>query len=409
VTVNLAAVAACLLSYSRHGVGFGLYRIDLAAYRLGGQSWLHGEDLYGQQVPVLRGLPLPFTYPPIAAVLLAPLALVGMSAAGTVLTLGSIALAALVLSVFLRRLAGSAGEAAGGPADGSAGGLAGGPVWAVAWLLPAALLLEPVRSTLAYGQVNVVLMALVALDCLLAAPRWPRGALTGMAAAVKLTPAAFVLFFLLRRDYRAAATAGVSFAAATAAGFALAGRDSMRYWTEAVFQTGRIGDPAHAANQCLQAILARVGLPPHTAGGTAAWLALSVLVALVTCRGMRRALTASLDCLALSLNAFASLLISPMSWSHHWVWCAPALLALADLGRRHRSRLAVGAAACGLVIFAAAPQWWLGRFGGQELSWAAWQQVLGSSYVIFAVIVLLLAASGRLTRRSPAASTVPEP
>jgi alpha-1,2-mannosyltransferase len=69
----------------------------------------------------------------------------------------------------------------------------------------------------------------------------------------------------------------------------------------------------------------------------------------------------------------------------------------------------VGAVACGLVIFAAGPQWWLGRFGGQELSWAAWQQVLGSSYVIFAVIVLLLAASGRLTRRSPAASTVPEP
>jgi len=405
VTVNLAAVAACLLSYSRHGVGFGLYRIDLAAYRLGGQSWLHGEDLYGQQVPVLRGLPLPFTYPPIAAVLLAPLALMGMSAAGTVLTLGSIALAALVLRVFLRRLAGSAGEAAGGPADGSAGG----SVWAVAWLLPAALLLEPVRSTLAYGQVNVVLMALVALDCLAAAPRWPRGALTGLAAAVKLTPAAFVLFFLLRRDYRAAATAGVSFAAATAAGFALAGRDSMRFWTVAVFQTGRIGNPAHAANQCLQAILARVGLPPHTAAGAAAWLALSVLVALVTCRGMRRALAASLDCLALSLNAFASLLISPMSWSHHWVWCAPALLALADLGRRHRSRLAVAAAACGVVIFAAAPQWWLGKFGGQELSWAAWQQVLGGSYVIFAVVVLLLAACGRLTRRTPAAGRLQEP
>ncbi len=265
------------------------------------------------------------------------------------------------------------------------------------------------RSTLAYGQVNVVLMALVALDCLVAAPRWPRGALTGLAAAVKLTPAAFVLFFLLRRDYRAAATAGVSFAAATAAGFALAGRDSMRYWTVAVFQTGRIGNPAHAANQCLQAILARVGLPPHTAAGAAAWLALSVLVALVTCRGMRRALAASLDCLALSLNAFASLLISPMSWSHHWVWCAPALLVLADLGRRHRSRLAVAAAACGVVIFAAAPQWWLGKFGGQELSWAAWQQVLGGSYVIFAVIVLLLAACGRLTRRTPAAGGLPEP
>ena len=190
VAVNLAAVAAFLLSYSRHGVGFGPYRIDLAVYRIGGRTWLHGGDLYGQ-VLVIRGLRLPFTYPPIAAVGLAPLALLPMTAAGTVLTVGSVALAAVVLRVFLRRLA--------GPAAGS--------MWAAGWLLPAALLLEPVRSTLAYGQVNIVLMALVTLDCLTVEPRWPRGALTGLAAAVKLTPAAFVLFFLLRRDYRAAATA----------------------------------------------------------------------------------------------------------------------------------------------------------------------------------------------------------
>jgi alpha-1,2-mannosyltransferase len=124
---------------------------------------------------------------------------------------------------------------------------------------------------------------------------------------------------------------------------------------------------------------------------------------------MRRALAAAQDCLALSLNAFAALLISPMSWSHHWVWCAPALLVLADLARRCQRRLAVAVAACGLVIFAAAPQWWLGKFAGPEVSWAAWQQVIGSSYVIFAVIVLLLAACGQLTRRARAARPVPEP
>jgi alpha-1,2-mannosyltransferase len=395
VTVNLVVVTAFLLSYSRHGIGFGLYRIDLAAYRLGGQSWLHGGDLYGQE-PVSRGLALPFTYPPIAAILLAPLALVAMTPAGTLLTLGSIALAGLVLWVFLRRLAAwPSGQAA----------------WAAGWLLPAVLLLEPVRSTLAYGQVNLVLMALVALDCLVAAPNWPRGALTGLAAAVKLTPAAFVLFFLLRRDYRAAGTAGASFAAATAAGFALAWRDSVRYWATAVFQTGRVGNPAHAANQCLQAVLARAGLPPHSPEGMAAWLGLSALVTALTWHGMRRALAAAQDCLALSLNALAALLISPMSWSHHWVWCVPALLTLAGLGlgqqhggqqHGHRPRPALAAAAGGLAVFAAAPQWWLGRFAGPELSWAAWQQVLGSSYVIFAVVVLLLAARGRLTRPAPA-------
>jgi alpha-1,2-mannosyltransferase len=390
VAVNLAAVTAFLLSYSRHGLGFGPYRIDLAAYRSGTWTWLRGGDLYGQ-VPVIRGLPMPFTYPPIAAIVLAPLALLPLTAAGTVLTIGSIALAAVVLRVFLRRLA--------GPAAGS--------WWAVGWLLPAALLLEPVRNTLAYGQINIVLMALVALDCLTAEPRWPRGALTGLAAAVKLTPAAFVLFFLLRRDYRAAVTAGASFAVTTATGFALAGRDSVHYWTATVFQTDRIGGPAHAANQCIQGVLARAGLDPHTLPGAAAWLALSAVVVIVACRGMRQALAASQDCWALSLNAFAALLISPMSWSHHWVWSAPALLVLADLGRRHRDRLAVAAAACGVVLFAAAPQWWLGKFAVPEQRWAAWQQVIGSSYVLFAALVLLLSACGLLARQEPVQRPAP--
>ena len=383
VAVNLAAVTLCLLSYSRHGVGFGPYRIDLAAYRLGARAWLRGADLYGRAPVTAAGLPVPFTYPPIAAVVLAPLALMPMTAAGTVLTLASIALAAVVLRLVLRRLA--------GPAAGS--------LWAVGWLLPATLLLEPVRSTLAYGQINVVLMALVALDCLTAAPRWPRGALTGLAAAVKLTPAAFVLFFLLRRDYRAAATAGVSFAAATAAGFALAGPDSVRYWTATIFETGRIGNPAHAADQCLQAVLARAGLALHTMPAAAAWLTLSALVVVAACLGMRRALAASQDCWALSLNAFAALLISPLSWSHHWVWCGPALLALAETGRRQHHRLALAAGTCGLVLFATAPQWWLGKLAGPELRWAAWQQVLGSSYVLFAALVLVLSACGLLTPR----------
>jgi len=384
LAVNLAAVTVFLLSYSRHGVGFGPFRIDLAAYRAGGRTWLRGGDLYGQ-VPVIQGMQLPFTYPPIAAVVLAPLALLPMAVAGTLLTLGSVVLAAVVLRLFLGRLA--------GPAAASA--------WAVAWMLPAALLLEPVRSTLAYGQINIVLMALVALDCLTPAPRWPRGALTGLAAAVKLTPAAFVLFFLLRRDYRAASVAGVSFAAVTVAGCVVAGHDSVRYWTGAVFQTDRVGNPATAANQCLQAVLARAGLDPHSTLSLAIWLALAALVVLVACLGMRHAFAASQDCWALSLNAFAALLISPMSWSHHWVWCAPALLTLAYLGWRHHHRLAVATASCGLVVFVAAPQWWIGKFAGPELSWPVWQQAIGSSYVLFALVVLVLSARGRLTPPSP--------
>ena len=398
VAVNLAAVAAFLVSYSRHGVGFGPYRIDLGVYRMGGQTWLHGGDLY-RQVLVTGGLRLPFTYPPVAAVVLAPLALLPVTVASTVLTVGSVALAGVVLGVFVRRLA--------GPVVGSL--RAAGPLWAAGWLLPAALLLEPVRSTLAYGQINIVLMALVTLDCLTAAPRWPRGALTGLAAALKLTPAAFVLFFVLRRDYRAAAWAGVSFAAVTAAGFVLAGPDSARYWTAIVFQTGRPGSPATATNQCLQAVLARAGLDPHTLPGAAAWLLLSALVLVAAWRGMRYALAAGQVCLALSLNAFAALLISPVSWSHHWVWCVPALLTLADLARRHRHRLAAAAAAAGLILFTAAPQWWLAKFAGPAPDWTPWQQAIGSSYVFFAALILLLSACGQLAPPTTTTRTADSP
>ena len=244
---NLAAVTFFLLSYHQHGISFGPDRIDLDVYRIGARAWLRGASLYGRMPPTPAGPRLPFTYPPIAAVLLAPLALVPATVAGTVLTLVTIALAAAVLRLFLRRL--SLNPAAAG------------------WLLPAALFLEPVRNTLSFGQVNVILMALVAFDSLAVEPPWPRGVLTGLAAAVKLTPALFVLFFLLRRDYRAAAIAALSFAAATGLGFALAGRDSVRYWTSVVFQVGRVGHPDYAANQSLQGVLARAGLSsPGRAG-----------------------------------------------------------------------------------------------------------------------------------------------
>ncbi|MGO9078934.1 MAG: glycosyltransferase 87 family protein [Streptosporangiaceae bacterium] len=161
--VNLACVTFFLLSYSRHGVGFGPYRIDLDVYRIGGQVWRRGGDLYGRLPPTKAGVRLPFTYPPIAAVLLSPLSLAPFTVAATVLTLVTIALVAVVLRVFLRRLGEPAGRSG----------------WALAWLLPPALFLEPVRNTLAFGQVNVILMALVSADCLLAAPRWPRGVLVG--------------------------------------------------------------------------------------------------------------------------------------------------------------------------------------------------------------------------------------
>ena len=435
--MNLAAVAFFLLSYSRHGVSFGPYRIDLNVYRIGSAAWLHGGDLYGVLPPTSSGARLPFSYPPIAAVLLAPLGLLPMPVAVTLLTTVTITLTALVLRVFLRSVVASPAPSR---ALAASPGLPPAPSafspavpnvswWSVCWILPVTLFLEPVRNTLNYGQVNVTLMALVSADCLVVGPRWPRGALVGIAAAVKLTPAAFVLFFVLRRDWRAAGMAALSFCACVGIGFLLAWHDSVEYWTSVVFQASRPGSSAYAANQSIQGVLARAGLDPHAPAGAVTWLVLSAVVVALACLGMRRAFAASVDAWALSLNAFACLLISPISWSHHWVWGETAVLTLAilswggrarDVGhdRREHSgwtgrqdgaglmpgRVCLAAAVAGAVVFAVSPQWWFPSGGNRELHWTAWEQAVGSSYVIFAGVVLLAAAclSPPATRQVPA-------
>jgi alpha-1,2-mannosyltransferase len=377
---NLAAVTFSLLTFSRHGVGFHAYRLDLDVYRIGSLTFLHGGNLYRGLPPTSSGAALPFTYPPFAAVLLSPLAMVPMTVASMMVTLAGITLTGVTLREFTRSL--SSRPLPAGPMPRV------GPRLSIWWLLPMALFLEPVHSTLEYGQVNITLLAMVSLDCLRPDPRWPRGTLTGLAAAVKLTPAAFVLFFLLQRDRRAAITAAGSFTAATGAAFALDWHDSVQYWTHVIFGLSRPGNPASPANQSISGLIARAGLDPQAHAGMIAWLTLLAAVIVVTVFGMRRALAAAEPAWALSLNAFAALLISPISWTHHWVWAEPALLVLAVLARRHSWRAGLAAVAAGLVIFAVSPAWLLppGHDAG------LWEQAAASPYVIFAAGVLLLSA-----------------
>jgi alpha-1,2-mannosyltransferase len=332
-----AAVLAFFLALPHH--------IDLEVYRLGAEMWLAGGDLYGVLPPTSIGH-LPFTYPPVAAVLFAPFALVPAAVANVGVTLLSVAALVLVMVMVLRAF----------------------DVWPtyvlVGGLLPLALLLEPVRMTLSFGQVNLLLMALVVLDCLARRPRWPRGVLVGLAAAVKLTPAAFVLFFLLRGDRKAAVTATVSFLGAAAVGFVLNPADSFRYWTSIVYHPDRIGGAEAVGNQSLSGLLARLGVDSGPA-----WLVLACVVVVVGALAVRRAVH-PVD--ALVLNAFVVLLASPISWTHHWVWCVPALLAV----WRIRPALAVG----GVLLFVLATnRWW----EGGPLAFT-----LGNGYVWCALLVL---------------------
>lgn len=332
------------------------YRLDLEVYRLGVQTWLDGGNLYGT-LPITRvGLELPFIYPPISAVLMVPMTVIPYAVANILLILVTVGLTALTLAIVLTSLGQS-----------------------LKWmaLLPAALVIEPIHSTLDYGQINVVLMAMVAADCLVKKPKWPRGVLVGLAAAIKLTPAAFILFFLLRRDFRASITTIISFLAATALGFLLTWSTSLKFWTNAVFHTNDKVGTDYLANQSIHGVLARLGL------GTGVWVALAAGVLICTVMAMRRVEAT----LAFSLNALAMLLLSPISWSHHWVWCVPILLALAANGYKI---LAIA----GTAVFFLAPHWWF-----QRQPWNGWQNLIGDAFFIYAIAVLGVVAYKEVNRR----------
>src|SRR5215472_4492253 len=385
VTLNLA-VAAIYLVRLGHGIGLGGYRIDLDVYRTGAKVLLHGGDLYGRLPRLGDGHELPFTCPPFAALSFIPLAILGYDMANWLLTAVTIACVAAGLWCFAASTPGKAGARMRR---------------LLPWALPAALLLEPIRSTLTYGQINVLLMALVTFDCLTRAPRWPRGILIGIAAALKLTPGVFLLFFLLRRDLRSAARAVLSFAACTGAGFALAPHDSVRYWTQVAYQPARTGGISFASNQSILATLARLGL--SNPARTWLWLAVCLLVAALTVTGMRGALKAGQVTSALLLNAVAGLLISPISWSHHWVWAAPALLTC--LSSNPKRRRPPTFAVLALLTFAIAPHWLFPSGDGRELHWSCWQQAMGDSYALIGLAVLTQAAITnllpRMKRRGP--------
>lgn len=346
------------------------YRVDLDVYQLGARRWLAGHDLYLPIHPA-HSQPLPFLYPPLAAILFAPFALQPLPLAGVEITALSVLALAAVLWIVLRSL--------------RPWGTTANRWLLLGALLPVALVFEPVRATIGFGQINLLLMALVTADCLVRAPRWPRGVLIGLAAAIKLTPAAFVLLLLLRKDWRATAWAAVSFVVCGGIGALLDWRDSLAYWTKIAYQTNRI-DIAVVNNQSITSVLMRLGLTSPLRD--AVWLVLVVMFVVIAALAIRRAVAGGHRALALSLNAVLELLVSPISWSHHWVWSVPLTLSLAVLGRRSRAVLPLIAALGALLLFTTAPQWAHPMF----LTWGFFGQLVGNCYVWFGVAVLVGAA-----------------
>ncbi|MET9380507.1 glycosyltransferase 87 family protein [Streptomyces sp. NPDC002928] len=371
------ALGACLFSFTAFWLAqraAHVSMIDLMVYRAEGATVRAGGDLYALRTTVAH---LPPTYPPFAALLFTPLTLLGTASMRALATAGNLALLVVFVRLSLRLVGHTRVET----------------VW---WAAAVAVWCEPVWTTLRYGQVNLLLAVLVLWDLSRRpADRWA-GLGIGLATAVKLTPALFAVFLLAAgvtyrvrhgcADHRLrhARGAAAAFAGATVLAAAVLPYDSWRFWTRMVFRTGRVGHAEETANQALRGLLARF---LHTPDPGAPWAA---AVAVVALGGLAVAVAAELRGLrawAVAACAVTALLVSPVSWSHHWVWCVPLMLLLGTRGHR--------AAALGtLLVFCSYALWWVphGR-GRPELHQNGIELTLSALYGGVGLLFLVLAGT----------------
>nr|WP_294696569.1 glycosyltransferase 87 family protein [uncultured Friedmanniella sp.] len=358
--------------------------VDLDVYRRAGSVLLQGGDFY-----TLPG-PLQFLYPPVAAVLAVPLALLPTA----LVQIGWTVAGVLALLAVLHRF-----------------GLHG---WVLSLVGTATVwFVEPVTETLAFGQLGIFLVALVVLD-LVPGPRLgrrrllPEGVLTALAAAVKLTPAIFVVLLLVVRRTRAFVTAVVTGLVVTVASAFVAPQASLGFWGRlARGDTGLGGSIIYYTNQSVMADVVRIlGLGP---GAAALGLGLSALVAALGVWAGHRWYRRGDVALAVTLCGVASLLASPVSWLHHFVWVVPLALCLVahsrgvDAGGGALDRLpgwftALGWTFVGWVV--ASPFRRLPNGADVELQWTWNENLLASMTAVLGVALLVgaLVAGGSAPR-----------
>ncbi len=342
--VRLGIVAAAVLGalWAVHAYGRRYTFFDLKIYHGAMVWWTHGGNLYDFVSP---GTTLGFTYPPFAALAMAPMAILPTMVAGWLNTLVSLAALALLLAWLLIPIADRYGW----------------PRWfTVALAVPLAGATEPVRETLGFGQINLILAVLVYADfvylrnrAMAAGPDrpelpagagrlrrlWVTGALAGvgvgLATAIKLTPGLFIIYFVVTKQWRAAATSSITAVAVTVLTFVVGGPETISYFTSVVTDTERVGAVDATANQALSGLLARLYDSPTTP--TLMWLAFAMLMLAL---GLSRAATAHAEgdeLTAFTLVGLTANVVCPISWTHHLVFLIPALVILVDTALRRRA------------------------------------------------------------------------
>ena len=310
--VLLAASVAARLGWT-YLVPNGANFVDLHVYLGGAQALNHPGTLYSytyaDQTP---DFPLPFTYPPFAAVVFYPLTLLPFGVVALGWQLGIMGALFGVVRVSQRLL-------------GITDGLRNAMLWTAV-----SIWIEPLRSTFDYGQVNVLLVFMV-LCAVYSSRWWLSGLLLGLAAGVKLTPAIGGLYFVGVRRWATAVFSAVVFAATVGISWAAVGDQVRYYFTDLLGDAGRVGPIGTSFNQSWRGGISRI--LGHDAGYGPPVLAAVAVTAVLTWLAWQAVSTASGAADRLGLIVVVQLfglLLSPISWTHHWVWLVPLMIWLLD-------------------------------------------------------------------------------
>ena len=347
ITVIGAVAALVFAGWLARGAHAAMPLFDLGAYRVAGERVLSGGSLYGSPlVGTVRGV-FEFVYTPFAALLFVPLAVLpGWALLPVALVIG----VGLLAGVVWLSLVGL-----GQPPSRRLVALCLGLTGLLLWC-------EPVWETVTFGQVNLLLAVLVLADLGRPKAAWGRGALIGVAAGIKLTPAFFVVYLLVTRQFRAAGVAVGAFLATVLVGAVTLPADSRVFWAGAFADPARVGVPDHPGNQSLRGLIARA-LGMGSAAqllwlGSAAVLAGAGLWLAARFTASGRELTGAVLC------GLTGVAVSPFSWVHHWVWFVPLLIVLLDRALPRRGRAAWSAwLACGVAAVVGC-HWFFAWFAG---------------------------------------------
>jgi alpha-1,2-mannosyltransferase len=295
----------------RLGAPSGWGMIDLKVYWTLSPNLLT-DQLYTIDMPFTADFPLPFTYPPFAAVLFLPLSWLPWVAARIVWQVLSLVCLWWLVRTALTLVAARSGQRFDA-------------TWSRRALLWTGLALwcEPVRKTLDFGQINLVLIA-GTFAAMVATRQLVAGFGVGVAAGLKLTPAISVLYFLVTRRFKAALWTAAGFAFTVAVGFAASASDSWRYWFELLGAADRVGPVGSAINQSLRGALSRT--LGYDVEMTWPWVLAVVVSAVLAGFALRAAVRAGDVLIGVLVVQVLGLLLSPISWDHHWVWIAPLLI-----------------------------------------------------------------------------------